>query len=517
MRTKKSILNIMFGALSQLVVILIGFWSRRVFVDMLGTEILGINATLTSIISMLCLTELGIGTAIICNLYKPLEEDDREKIIALMQFYKKAYRIIAGIAVVISLCLLPFIDLIVLQESSNVVTKQTLQLVFLLFVGDMASSYLLAYKRSLLFADQKNYVLMIVRTGFTVLTNVSRIIILYATKNFVFYLAASVVFRLLENMFVSILTDKKYPYILTKKKYSLEGIIKNNIVENTKALALHYIGIYLINGTDMMIINKFLGTVVSGMYSNYLLITVMMTELSSHVCNGLTASFGNIIACGEKEKLYTSFRQSLFIVFVLANVICVSFFCVLTDFINIWIGGNNTLPVYVLFIILLNSYIVLTSSIVGSVRSSAGLFKPDRYLHILLSIVNLVISIALVNIIGILGVFLGTFVCLCIKEISVLPWIVYKNIFNKTLWQYQKIFLGYLVFTLIVGAISYYACSFVIIDNLFLTILLKGIISVSICSCSILLIFSRTNEFKSLFVLAKRIVGRKNTEQKETL
>ena len=498
MRTKNSILNIVFGLLSQVAIVLVGLWSRKAFVNILGTEILGINATLTSIISMLALTELGVGTAILCNLYKPLEEGDRTKVIALMQTYRKTYNTIAGVVLVLSMALLTFIDKIVMPEESAVMSVSMLRFVFCLFALDMAVSYLFAYKRSLIFADQKNYLVIIIRTMFVLGTGVFQIATLYITKDFISYLIVRIIFRFLENMVVAILTDRRYPYIKTKEKYPLEKNTKKNIVENTKALMLHYVGNYLVNGTDMMIINGFLGSMTAGIYSNYLLLTTMIRELLLHISNGITAGFGSLIAAKENERLYEVFHQSMFIVFVAANTICITAFCAFNDFLDLWLGAGQTLSTSVVFIIILNLYITLTSDPIGALRSAAGLFRPDKYLHIVLAVLNLIISISLVNSIGIFGVFFGTFICLCIKELSFLPYIVYKHIFQKTLWEYQKKYLLYLLFTLIVGFFTFSVTSLIVIENLLLLLLVKGLIALVLSNGLVIIVFFKTKEFKKI-------------------
>ena len=510
MRTRNSILNAVLGVSSQVIIVILGFFSRKVFVDTLGIEMQGINAALTSVITMLSLTELGIGMAIICNLYKPLEEKDEPKIIALMQFYSKVYRAIAGVVTALGLLVVPFIDKIVLNSVNTItVSKQYLISVFMLFLADVVISYLYAYKRSIIIADQKNYIVTLVHTVALIFTNIFQIAILILTKNFVFFLIFKIIFRFLENFVISLIANKRYPCIKTKKKYKVDKDIKDNIIGNTKALALHYIGNYLISGTDMLIINKMLGAATAGIYSNYLMITTVIRETLAQFSNGITASFGNLIALDEKEKLYESFKQVMFISFVLANFAAIGMFCIFNDFISIWIGPNGTLTMPVVFIIVLNSYIVILSDPIGSLRASAGLFRPDRYLHIFLAFLNLVVSIGLVKVIGIFGVFLGTFLCLCIKEMTFLPMIVYKNLFNKRVWHYQKRLFAYLIFTLITGSLTYFLCSLVAIQNIFGIIIVKVIICTIVPNLLVLLVFNRTPEFKSLYQLAIRLFKEK--------
>lgn len=506
MRTKYSIYNVATGMFAQALLVVLGFVSRKVFVMTLGMSFQGINATLTSVISMLSLTELGVGTAIICNLYKPLAEDDHPKVISLMQFYSKVYTAIAGIVLVLGIGVCPFLTKIVDDDS---VSTSYLVKVFLLFLAETVISYLFAYKRSILIADQKNFYVNLVGMVTNLLNSGAQIAILLVTKNFVLYLCIKIVFRLVENVAVAFISDKKYPYLRRADKIPVEQATKDNIVSNTKALALHYIGNYLISGTDMMIITKMLGTVVSGTYSNYLMITSTLKTVFAQFSTGITAGFGNLLALGETEKLYTTFRRALFICYVMTNFATVSMFCIFNPFINLWIGDGYTLKMSVVFIICLNFFVESLSETVGSLRASAGLFRPDRYLHLFLAALNLVISIWFAKYVGIFGVFLGTFVCHFIKELNVLPMIVYKNIFKMKTWKYQRVVLLYMAITASITALTYYLCGLVSVSNMYLDLILRCIICVIVPNLLIVICFFRTDEFRYAIDLVKTIILKK--------
>lgn len=503
MRTKYSIYNVVSGMIAQTIVVILGFVSRKIFVMMLGMSLQGINATLTSVISMLSLTELGIGTAIICNLYKPLAENDEPRIISLMQFYSKVYSAIAGIVLVLGICVCPFLHLIV---DDNSVSNTYLIVVFMLFLTETIISYLFAYKRSILIADQKNFYVNIVAMTINLINSGTQIAILLLTKNFILYLVIKIVFRMVENLVIAYISDKKYPFLKKAPKTPVEPEIKNNIISNTKALALHYIGNYLISGTDMMIITKFLGTVISGMYSNYLLITSTIKAVFAQFSTGITAGFGNLIALGETEKLYTTFRKALFICFVMTNFATVSMFCIFNPFISLWLGEEYTLKMSVVFIICLNFFIESLSETIGSLRASTGLFRPDRYLHLFLAALNLVVSIILVKYIGIFGVFLGTFICHFIKELNVLPAIVYKNIFHMKVWKYQIVVMLYMLITAGSTALTYYLCSLVNVANPFAHLIILCVLCVVVPNMAIVVCFFKTDEFKYAVELIKNIV-----------
>ena len=214
MRTKESIKNISVSLLSQIIVILLGFISRKVFLDSLGSEYLGINGLMTNVLSMLGLVESGIGVSIVYNLYKPLAEKDEKKVISLIQLYKKTYIILALIVLAVSICIYP----IMIKITKSDISYQYITIVYFIFVFKNILSYLYAHKWSLINADQKGYVLARINIIFTIVTLGVRIIILNITKSYILYLSIEIIIIMIQNVFNSHVVDKYYPYIKSKEK-----------------------------------------------------------------------------------------------------------------------------------------------------------------------------------------------------------------------------------------------------------------------------------------------------------
>ena len=299
MRVKNSIKNIYISILTQIIVILLGFVSRKVFIDSLGSEYLGINGLLTNVLSMLSLVEGGVGASIVYNLYKPLAEDDRPKIIALVQLYKKIYWILAIVVFILGMSLYPFLGLFV--KDTNI---KFLFLVYLIFVTKNFISYLNAHKWSLINADQKGYVLARYNLLFNVVTTISRIFILKFTNNYIVYLLIELVIIVIQNIWNGRIVDIRYPYIKEKKKYSVDAEVKENLKTNVKAIFLHNIGSYCVFGTDNLLISALVNLKSVGLYSNYTMITTQLGALINPIINGIGASVGNLIATEDDTKTY---------------------------------------------------------------------------------------------------------------------------------------------------------------------------------------------------------------------
>lgn len=513
MRTKYSILNVVMGMTSQALIALIGLVSRKVFVDMLGFEMQGINATLTSIITMLSLTELGIGSAIVCNLYKPLAEGDNKAVAALMQLYSRVYQVIALIVTVLGLCVTPFLPMLLNEGDRGIVSTGMLVVFYWLFLADTAVSYLFAYKRSIIIADQRQYVVTTVYTVMTLLTHASQIVLLLTTHSFLLFLIARVICRLIENLVIAAIANRRYPAIRIKEKLKVPAEILGGIVGNIKALALHYIGNYLVTNTAMLVITHYLGALIAGYYSNYLLVINTLVLMFAQVSTGITASFGNLLATGDSQQAYTAFKKAVFTVYVLANFCAVSLFCIIPSFLSFWMPQMQQFSVWTVLVLSLNFFITSFAEPMGGLRAAAGQFRPDRWLHPLLAVLNIGLSVLLVQYIGVFGVFFSILICRCIKELTVLPHICYKRILKRPFSEYYRLLLPYLATTLLSGGVTYLLCRLVTVGNSLVTLLLRCVVCLVAANGIVALLYCRTDEFRYLLSLAgsffRRLTGKK--------
>lgn len=268
MRLKNTLNNIAFGLGGTLITTLLGFISRTVFINTLGVTYLGVNGLMISLLSMLSLAELGVGTAITFSLYKPLAEKDTEKVNTLMAFYKKFYRIIGLIIFALGLLFMCFLKYIV-QDAHGI---SNLYLIYFIFLVDTSYTYFFSYKRTLITADQKAYLLVPFTAGFYSLMVAARIAVLILFQNYIIYLLIQLVVGLAENIFINRYIDRKYTFLKDKSEQKIPKSEMAVITKNVKAMFLHRLGDYAVNGTDNIIISAFVSVTVVGLYSNYLLV-----------------------------------------------------------------------------------------------------------------------------------------------------------------------------------------------------------------------------------------------------
>ena len=500
MRAQNSIKNTIISFVMSIVTILIGLITQKIFINILGTEYLGLNGLFTNILSMLAIAELGIGSAIIYSLYKPIAENDQNKIKALMNFYKKSYRYIAILVSIIGILIIPFLNKIVGENN----IQDNLIIIYLLFLSDTVVSYLLTYKRSILYASQKTYIINIVHILYLVFMNMLQIIILFFTKNYILYLLIKIIFRILENTIITIIANNMYPYIKENNKNEIDKETKNSIIEKVKGLIFHKVGAFIVLGSDNIIISTFLGINTVGLYTNYNTILQAVNSLFSQIFTSITASVGNLLVeeKNDKERLYKTYKRMLFINAWMYNFSSVAILCLIEPFIKIWIGESYLLSYNVLIILVCNCYVQGMRKTYNTFKEAAGIFHEDRFIPIIESVVNIVASIAFLKIIGLAGVFIGTIISSMVLFLYSYPKYVYKKIFKKNYKQYIIDNLRYIIVFFICCIITALITNCIVLRNMYLQLTINTIIVILVPNIIQYCVFRKKDEF----LYAKNII-----------
>ena len=428
-RKKSSFKNMITAVSSNVLTIIVGLVAQAVFIKILGSEYLGLNGLFSNVISMLGIVELGMGSAIIYNMYKPIADEDHEKIKSLMQFYKKSYRIITLIISIIGIMIIPFIKYIVDIESVTV--DINVYLVYILFLLETICSYILSYKRSMLYADQKEYITNIIHMGYTILVNTMQLTFLYFTHDYYLYLIIKVMMRLVENIVISSYVNRRYSYLLDNNVTKLDSKTEKDIFQKIKALFFHKIGTFIVSGTDNIIISKYLGLVTVGLYSNYYMIINAVQTVINHIIQATRASVGNLLVTESKTKQFDIFNKIRFVNFWISCFSSICIFVIMDSFITIWIGYKFVLPTKVLLVLVINFFIVSSRSTYGAFKETAGIFYEDRFVPIIESILNIVLSIIFVKKFGLMGVFMGTIASGLVLWCYSYPKYVYNKLFGR--------------------------------------------------------------------------------------
>jgi len=505
MRTLNSAKNMASSLFLTLSMILLGFFTRKVFVDNIGVQYLGLNGLLSNILGVMSLLEGGFAASVVYNLYKPLAEDDRPKIIALMQLYRRVYRYIALGLAIFALCLYPFLGYFIKGGED----LEYVSVVYFIFVFNSIVGYFAAYKWSIINASQQVYRLTLINTVYQVGLNLTKLAILYYTKNYILYLVVESLFGVGLNVAYVHKANKLFPYINTKKKYEVEKETKNVIITNMKALFLHKLGGYFMHSTDNIVVSAFVGVSTVGLYSNYTLLTSVINTMVNQVLGSFSESVGNLIASENREKVYNVFKTIFFIDFLVSSIPVIIMFNTLGPFISWWLGDEYRLPNATLYAILLNFYIYAMRSSSYTFKTKSGIFVQDRFTPLLQGILNLVLSLLFVRWWGLTGVLFATSLSLFAIGFWQFPRLVYKYTFHQPLSNYFKKYVLYTIIGLITMGVSAALCHLNPVGHKLVYVIVNGIISVVCIAVIYFLAFCHTEQFGQMLMYAKTIFKRK--------
>lgn len=506
-RKKSSFKNMITAVSSNVLTIIVGLVAQAVFIKILGSEYLGLNGLFSNVISMLGIVELGMGSAIIYNMYKPIAENDHEKIKSLMQFYKKSYRIITLIISIIGIMIIPFIKYIVDIESVTVGIN--VYLVYILFLLETICSYILSYKRSMLYADQKEYITNIIHMGYTILVNTMQLTFLYFTHDYYLYLIIKVMMRLVENIVISSYVNRRYSYLLDNNVTKLDSKTEKDIFQKIKALFFHKIGTFIVSGTDNIIISKYLGLVTVGLYSNYYMIINAVQTVINHIIQATRASVGNLLVTESKTKQFDIFNKIRFVNFWISCFSSICIFVIMDSFITIWIGYKFVLPTKVLLVLVINFFIVSSRSAYGAFKEAAGIFYEDRFVPIIESLLNIVLSIIFVKKFGLMGVFMGTIASGLVLWCYSYPKYVYNKLFGRKISDYIKETIYYFIIFILIAGFTYSLAILISFDNVYLQFISNVLIALIVPNVIMLLLFSKDENFKYFINMLKGLKKRK--------
>lgn len=496
-RIKSATRNIAFGFIGQAATLILSFALRTIFIMHLSEDLLGVNSMYSNILSLLNMAELGIGTALNFSLYGPVARGEKEKIKSYMQLYRKAYRVIATVVAVVGLLLVPFLKY--LAKNPGDVSERDLTLYYLIFLFNTVSSYFVAYKYSLVNAEQKNYIQTNILTITKIVTVSIQIAVVVITENFYLFLLTDAAVQLVQKVFVSIYLDKKYPLLKEKNIEPLAKAESDEVWNKTKALVFHKVGDVARLQTDAIIITSFIQVKMAGYVDNYNLVLNSVSNFVNIIFNSVISSFGNLIATESKQKQYEMFKVYRFFASWIYGYSCVGFMILLTPLIRIWIGDKWVLVPAAVYCILTDYYFKGDRIVLSNYKTAAGVFEQDKYLALIQGAVNLVLSIALVQTpLGIVGIYIGTIVSGLIANITK-PIIIYRACFNMDASSYFIDSFKYIASLLFV-LLSCHFISLKVLSNLnIFTFLIMAVIITVVFNGVYFILYGRSEEFKYLY------------------
>lgn len=500
-RTKNATRNIIFGIMLKIYNIIIPFIMRTAMLYLLGVKYLGLNSLFTSILQVLNLAELGVGSAMVYSMYKPIVDDDKKKICALMKVYQLYYRIIGLIITILGLILLPFIPKLI---SGDIPNDINIYILYLLNLGATVLSYwLFAYKNCLLDAHQRVDINSKITFIITTIQYGLQLVVLIYIKSYYVYLIIALLTQVIKNIITAIVVNRMYPEYKPNGKLDKKEI--KTINNRVKDLFTSKIGAVIVNSADTIVISTFLGLNMLAIYQNYFFILNSIIMIVGIIFNSCMAGIGNSIIVESKEKNFNDLNKFTFIIVWISGFCACCLLCLYQPFMKIWVGKEYELGFSAVICLCIYYFIYEINQLLCLYKDAAGIWHEDRFRPLITAFSNLGINLILVRIIGVYGVILSTVLSALFIG---MPWLLH-NLFTilferKQFKSYlEKIFL-YTVTTILSCSITYYICTLIQYSDL-LELILKGLVCCIIPNLIFFFVYKKMPEFRQTVQLADKM------------
>lgn len=501
-KTQKAAKNFIIGNITYLFQTILSFFSRSIFIYILSVEYLGLSGLFGNIFVLLSFAELGIGEISIYKMYKPVKENDTNTIKKLLLIYKKFYKNIAIVISLVGIVIAFFLPYLIL-EMPNI--EENIYIIYFLYLLNTVVSYLGVYKKSILYAYQQNYKISIINQITAFLQIISQIIVLLLFKNIYIYILMLSLFTMINNFATIFIVNKNYPEYKDLNNIEEDKEIKKSIMVKIKDLAVSKVAGIIANGTDNIVISKFVGLTSVGILSNYTLIINAVNGMFYAAISSISTSIGSFnisSTVGEKKKL---FDELTLITYWLYSIICICLITLLNPFIELWLGNEYIFNIVIIIPLVITIYIGGVNFPAYSFRTTLGMFKEMKYAYLLFGILNIILSLILVRYIDIFGVLLATVITRILICESVEGYLAYKKILNIPVIKYYMKHILLAIIFIINGIITFYIAA-IFNGNTIIDFIIKCIVTFITSNLILLIIFVRTKEFKRICERLKILV-----------
>lgn len=500
-RVKNAGRNVVFGGCLKVYQIVVPFLMRTAMIYFMGVEYLGINSLFASILQVLNLTELGVGSAMVYSMYKPIAEDDTQTICALMRLYRFYYRIIGMVVAVIGIVLTPFIPYLV---KNDLPSGLNIYILYLLNLASTVLSYwLFAYKNALFQAHQRNDIISKIILMTNTLQYIIQLSVIIFIKDYYLYLLAALLTQALTNIVTAIAAEKKYPEY--KPRGKLEKDIVKDINQRIRDLFTSKIGVVVVNYADTIVISAFLGLTMLAIYQNYFFILNAVIGFVTIIFQSCTAGIGNSVITETKEKNFNDLKKFTFLIFWIAGFCTCCLLGLYQPFMEIWVGEELMLGLPAVILFCLYYFIYEINQLLNTYKDSAGIWHKDRFRPLITAGANLLMNLIMVHIWGIYGVLLST----VLSTIFVgMPWVLH-NLFT-TVFE-KRFFYDYIIELLKYAGIALASCILVFLSCHFIslgkweTLLVRAVICCILPNVFYFIVYRKKEEFRQCIYLIDKI------------
>ncbi len=402
--------NIIWGFADWIIQTIIPFITRTIMIYTIGIQYVGLGSLFTSLLQVLSFAELGIGSALVYGMYRPIAENDDEKVCALLNFYKKCYRVIGSVILFLGLCMVPFLDHLVAGEVPNGISLKLLFAVYLF--NTVIGYFLFAYRSSLFIACQRVDVTKRISMLTGLLKGLLQILFLLCFRNYYWYVYAIPIATILNNILVALLFRRHYPLYICRG--NITGIEVQEIRKRVGGLVFQKIGNIVLTSVDTIVISAYLGLKILGIYNGYYYIITALFGVMGTISSAMIPSVGNSVIQDSKEKNYRDLQKFHFLYMWIVTWFCACLLNLYQPFISIWQGKENMLSGTMVVLLVIYFFIHKMGDISFIYKEAMGLWWQGKFVPLISSMVNLTLNIILVRLIGLPGIVISTIVSIAL-------------------------------------------------------------------------------------------------------
>ena len=504
-RVHRSVMNIKVGMLFYILSLFLAFFSRKIFIDCLGAEFIGLTGMLMNIMSFLSVAELGIGTSIVYFLYKPLQEDNHGKINEVMSILAYLYRciglIIGGLGIVVSL-FFPW-------WFSNLTTGLPLvYFAFFSFLGSSVAGYVFNYKQLLVSANQKQYLVNAYFQTIGIVQSLTQILLAWYYRNLWLWVVVGMVFTIIGIIIFNYRIQKLYPWLRINLREGHENLRKYpEVLKKTRQIFVQKIKDFILYRSDEIMVGMFVSVVKVAFYGNYTMIINKLNFLVNLLSEGLSAGVGNLLAEGDERNIMKVFWELTAARFLILGIIIFSLLLFFYFFIGCWLGKEYQLNDIIVYLVIFNLFIRYQTAAVYIYLGSAGLFS-DVWASWTELILNISVTLLLAPTYGIAGILLGKIISFGFISSFWKPYYLFSQAFHRSTWEYWRGMAPYYIIFILFTLLTIWLKQSIIDQHsdTFLTLALYGLsISIPLFVFFFILLFQFTPGMK-FFVARKPAV-----------
>lgn len=472
-RVHKSLLNAKVNLVFYFLSLFFAFFSRKIFLDCLGAEFIGLTGTLGNILGYLNLAELGVGAAISFHLFKPIQQHNQQQICEILSVFGYLYKRIGQAILLGGIIISLFFPLIFNKEEMGM---GIIYFAFYSFLGSSLIGYFINYRQILLTADQKNYLVSIYFQSAGLVKTAMQILLAYYYKNLYVWVLIEFLFGIIGCVILNWKINKEYPWLKTSK---LNGklLLKQypDIIKNTKQVFIHKIKDFILTRSDEIMIYAFVSLKMVAYYGNYTIIITKLSLLFTSALDGVSAGIGNLVAEGNKLNMMKVFWELMTIRHFIAGLMCCGLYFLIEPFITLWLGEKYIMDRSILVLLLIYQYIAQSRGVVDMYNHAHGLYADtwSAWVELVLNI-GITISVALNY--GIIGILLGKIISVFVIVIIWKPYYLFSQGVKLPIHVYWNGTIRYYIIFALSFSAAWLISSVIAINphNNYITLILYG-------------------------------------------